>query len=168
MQFLIAIALGLLAGCSFHVRGSGELPPSLKPLYVDGFANTHPIVRYLESTLSSQEAYAADRASARMILALKNENWQRRILAVGNDGRPQEFELKYSLRYALQREDDVPVIPDTNITFSREYSYSAAQALSKSLEEDVLREEIYRDVASAILQRLKYAPLPIAENGAIK
>jgi LPS-assembly lipoprotein len=159
----VGLALVLLAGCGFHLRGSGDVRP-LPAIQVGGGG---PLAAALERTLRSQGTPVVDTASqAQWIVNLANIRRERRTAAVGRTGRVQEYELHYSVRLEVADAAGKALAPSQTISVERSYSYDGTDVNAKSNEEATLYQDMQFDIVRQILMRLQAIQPPAADSPA--
>ncbi|MCB1561790.1 MAG: hypothetical protein KDI75_11975, partial [Xanthomonadales bacterium] len=80
-------------------------------------------------------------------------------LTIGTSGRVQEYALRYVVRISLTDRDGNVILPKQEIELSRDYAFDTAQSLGSPGEEEVVREELSRDMVAAIMRRIEAAAL---------
>lgn len=148
---LAAAALITLAGCGFHLRGVTALP--FASLHVSG-APKSALVKDLERRIeiSGGTLAAADRAVAQ--LRVQSERHEKKIISLSGAGRVREFQLVYTVSYALRDRDGREISPPATVELLRDFSYDDSVALAKEHEEALLRRDMERDAADQILRRI--------------
>lgn len=167
MRKLLIPVLLLLTACGFHLRGSVELPPELAAINVQDAKPGTDIAPALRSALKSSGVQVSDMTS--MVLALKAEQYGKRVLSVDSSGRAQEYGLSYTVRFllkqdALKGEGGVVWLAEESVTQTRDLRFDATAVLGTASEEAQLREEMRRDAVSQILRRLQKAHAPVASG----
>jgi LPS-assembly lipoprotein len=157
----IGLALILLAGCGFHLRGSGDVQP-LPAIQVHGEG---PLTAELERTLRSQGTPVVDTAAqAQWIVTLLDARRERRTAAVGRTGRVQEYELHSSVRLRIDDAAGKSLAPVQTIAVERSYSYDGTDVNAKSNEEATLYQDMQFDLVRQILMRLQAIHPAAADN----
>ena len=148
-------SLLLLAGCGFHLRGS-DYRLAYSTIYVQSAVAVNPaLTQAVQQSLRSAHTHiTATRDEAAGVLLLQGEDNQRRPLSVSAKGKAQEFELHYSVTYALETPKGKSLLAPQTVTQTRVYSFDSAAVLGKSGEEDLLWQDMRRDAAQEIVRRL--------------
>ena len=149
----LAIALFLLAGCGFHLRGAPTLPEGVSTVRIEGPTYlAQEIAVFLES---AGVRVTDSRENADAILLVGRETFDQRTLSFDpNTGKEREFELAYRTTYRLQGADGRDLLPAQSVTLLRDYVFDADAVIGKSRERGVLHEEMRRDAAQQILRGL--------------
>lgn len=157
VAFAGLVVLATLSACGFQLRGAMdiELPPIMDRTLVRGTAPYSDLGNAVEIGLEQVGAgLAASPELATAFLDL-DERFQRRVASIGNDGRVNEYELHYRLRFVLRDADEDPVISEQDIDLYRSYAFDPDQVLAKSNEEALLRDEMMRAAVAQMLRRLE-------------
>ena len=78
---------------------------------------------------------------------------EQRTLAVSARNIPTDYELTYTVTFAVHGPDAELLAPQT-ITLSRDYSFEENVLLAKEHEADILRAQMARDLVSMAMHRL--------------
>ncbi len=150
------LILSLLQGCGFHLRGSADLPPSISPLYIEGLGAYDPLRKVLRQTLADSNVQITDnRAQARTILRLRNQEHERRVLSVDGQGKVVEYELHHALDFDLIGADGNTLAEEQTVGTQRAYINTETEVLGKAEEELDVQEDMRVDLASRIVSRLQ-------------
>lgn len=160
MQIRVAV-LGvvlLLAGCGFHLRGSGTDGPELSSLPMIYLQSGNPqggVLQELQRQGQMRGArFTTDSTQAEMALNITSENFDRRVLSVGSTGKVREYELYYTASFnVLDKAGTQLMAGDLKIV--RDYRFNERQVLGKEAEEKQLRQDMLRDAAQQIMRRLR-------------
>jgi LPS-assembly lipoprotein len=163
MRHLLIFMLLLLTGCGFHLRGAVQLPTGLSEIAVKD-ANTD-IAPDLRRAIRSAGILVTDSAS--MVLQLRTEKYDKRVLSVDTLGRAQEYGLSYTVRFSLKDEGEgksgTTWIAEVPVTQTRDLRFDANAVLGSGNEETELNIEMRRDAVSQILRQLQYAKEPMKQ-----
>jgi len=154
------LAVLLLAGCGFHLRGSVELPAAMARTYVDG-EHYPDLVRSLRDQLQGSNVQLVESAvTATAQIHLLSETRSRRILSVdAGTGQANVYELVYQVRFELLDAKGQVLLPAQTLSRSRDLNISGGNLLGKSSEEQQIYAGLLLSMASAILQRIQYSRL---------
>src|SRR3982074_249968 len=151
----------VLNGCGFRLAGGEPLPTVLARPYLSFKDPYTDFSRELEHQLkSSGAALQPLRESASATIEVTKDLVEQRTLAVKGTATaiqtaniPTEYELTYTVIFAVDRADKQLLAPQT-ITVSKDYSFDDRVLLAKSHEADALREQMARDLVSIAMHRL--------------
>jgi LPS-assembly lipoprotein len=149
-----AALAALLSSCGFHLQGHTPLPAVVKAPYVEAPDRQSDFVQYLRHALLSNGAQLMqDRAKASAVVSIITDSVARRVLSVSALNQPNEYEVTYTVRFAVSA-GDKELLPVQEVSATRTYSFDERLLLAKNHEEDVLRQDMARDLADMVMRRL--------------
>ncbi len=155
---IVALAL-LLAGCGgWYLRGAVPLPEVLERTHVDGASGTSDMQRALRRSLEGAGATVVrdpDEATARLRVTAMEED--ERTLAVGADGRADEYEVLLGVEFELRDGQGDILVPNERMEQRRELQFDADNPLGSGSEAERLQEEMRGELATSVLRRLNAA-----------
>ncbi len=154
---LVCLMFVWLGGCGFHLRQEIALPDSLKVLRVVVVDAYSPLQRNLEQALQRAGARAPLEKQNSALLNVTRNTMTREPLSIGNTGRVQEYRMSYAVDFSLRDVDKREVLPSQRIELERAYQFDTAQAQGTPGEEEVVRDELEREMVQAILRRIDAA-----------
>lgn len=143
----------LLAGCGFHLRGTGGIQDTgnIPATYLQADTSAGGIGR----ELSRLDKFTSDAGKAEAALQVISEGFDRRVLSVGRRGKVNEYEILYTVRFTVSDKAGKELLAPTTINLTRDYQFDETQVLAKDSEEAVLRRDLVRDAAQQIVRRLQ-------------
>lgn len=153
---LATLAAALLAGCGFHLRGSGGLALAEgTPVAFEAQQPESELARLVKRKLEGARLalVAADQAAGARSLRLGPEQLVRRELTVNAQGRVAEYELSLSVDVALAAPG--AEARSTTLSARREYTYDQTRVLSVGEQENFLLADLRRDLADQLMRRLE-------------
>jgi len=152
---LVVLALG---ACGFQLRQEVALPPEFARMRVETVDPFSPLGRDVGRALQrAGVALVESGDEAVAVLRIPVDRIGSAPLTVGESGRVQEYVLRYVAEIELVAADGRVVLPRQPIELSRDYTFDTAQALGSPGEEEVVREELQREMVQAILRRIEAA-----------
>lgn len=153
----MSVAVCLLTGCGFTLRGAPAIPDDVDYVLVMSARSHAPLKRALVDRLdiygldggTQQDAAAADR---QLLIRLAPEQLERRLLSVYSSGQVAEYELIYGVRYNVTFPGQEPVTGYFEVL--RDYQDDPDQVLAKSRELDLVLSEMREEAADRIIRRL--------------
>lgn len=153
----ILILVTTVTACGWKLRGSYNLPPEITPIAVEG----GPVGAELRDSLRTTGALAESTGEpAASNIEILQERRNRRVLSVDLNGKVDEYEIRYEVRWQLtakgtdEKSSRILVAP-TTYSANRSYDYSASTVLSTNEQEELLVENMVKDIAQRILFRLQ-------------
>ncbi|ATE59068.1 LPS-assembly lipoprotein LptE [Thauera sinica] len=150
---LLGLALG---GCGFHLRGPQRM--DFATIHVGVSAQTDfgaTLRRQIATTESTTVTEDPAQAEARLQI-LANDR-EREILSLTGRGKVGEYQLIQRLRFQLLDKAGAAIIPPTELTARREYTFDDAQILGKAQEEALLYRDMQDDLVQQLMRRLSAA-----------
>ena len=156
---LIAALLAalLLAGCGFTPRGAIKVPAGFGALAVTTADPYSPLADGLERDLERSGVPTAARAEGAARLAITGESWETRPLSVDAFVAVREIQTRYTVTFDLVDEAGSKRLDGATVSLAREYVYEAAESFGNPGEQEIVQEELRRDMRAAILRRVDAA-----------
>jgi len=152
----LVLALMCVSACGFHLRGTVPVDLQFSRVYVRDH-RAHRVAAELTRQLGySRVVVAPDAASADVVVELRNERFDERVLSVDpRTGKAREYQIAYRVDLGVRHTDRRPLIKDQTVDLLRDYSFDERAALGKFEEQQVLRDEMIEDAAETVLRRLE-------------
>jgi len=153
MSGLVVIA-ALLAGCGFHLQGRTPLPPVVRTPFVEAPDRQSDFVQYLRHALLSNGAQLTpQKEKASAVVSILRDSVSRRVLSVSATNQPNQYEVTYTVGFSVSA-GDKELLPPQEVSATRSYSFSENLLLAKNHEEEILRQDMARDLADMVMRRL--------------
>jgi LPS-assembly lipoprotein len=147
----------LAGGCGFQLAGSGSLPPGMSATYLQSTAPRSEFTSSLTQALRSRGLDLVDsRAEAGATLVISEDSTGQRVLSVSARNIPREYEVFYSITFALEVDGRALIEPEFLVA-RRNYTYDETEVLGKELEESQLRRALAEDLARQVVRRIEAA-----------
>jgi LPS-assembly lipoprotein len=144
----------LLAGCGFHLQGAFTTPTEMERTYIVADDRHSPFYRELRAMLKSSGVNLVDNAAdATATFTISFDETDQRVLSVSARNVPTEYEVYYTVEYALDS-DAKSLLEYQTLTLTRDYTYDSTLVLGKAREEDLLREAIVDDLVRIVLKQI--------------
>ena len=148
-----ALAFAGLAACGFRLAGSDPLPGILARPYLSVKDPYTDFAREFEHQLKSSGALVQEiRAKSTATIEVTKDLVEQRTLAVSALNIPTEYELTYTVTFAVQGAGKELLAPQT-LSLSKDYSFEENVLLAKEHEADILRQQMARDLVSIAMRR---------------
>jgi len=148
----------VFGGCGWQLRGASDLPPEMAHVYVEGLSRKSRFVRELNENLAFADGgVSKDPQSAGVILKVHNEQFERRVVSLSEQGKATEYELIYRIRFELRKPDGSSLLPTQTIEIRRAYFNPQVLVIGKSQEENQIRVEMYKEAVRTLLRRTEIA-----------
>ncbi len=150
------LALALLQGCGFQLRGAVALPGNIAPVYIQGPGQYDELRLELTQIFSfSDIQVVTDPQVAASTLKISSRSSDRRVLSVDGNGNVAEYELHEGAHFSLVAADGSVLVESQPVSTITTYLNSETEVLGKQQEESSLRKDLRRDLASQIMRRLQ-------------
>jgi LPS-assembly lipoprotein len=144
-----------LAGCGFHLQGSGALPETSHKVRIVASDEVTPFAVELRRAIERAGGSIIDTtAEADTVIRIQRDRSGRRVLSVSARNTPQEYEIFYAIEYSVERGGS-EVLETQPLELVRTMSFEQSQLLAKDREETILREAMARDLALLVTRRLE-------------
>ncbi|HEY3656611.1 MAG TPA: LPS assembly lipoprotein LptE [Steroidobacteraceae bacterium] len=151
---LLTCAILGLAACAFRLAGNDPLPGILARPYLSVKNPYTDFAREFEHQLKSSGAVIEEiRAKSTATIEVTRDSVEQRTLSVSARNIPTEYELTYTVTFAVQGPDTELLKPQT-ISLSKDYSFVENELLAKEHESDILRRQMARDLVAIAMKRL--------------
>jgi LPS-assembly lipoprotein len=150
----LLMVAALASGCGFHLQGRVALPEPVRTPYLEAPDRQSEFVQSLRRALLSSGAHLArekDQASA--VVSIVHDSVTRRVLSVSGTNQPNQYEVTYTIGFVVTA-GSKELLPQQEISATRSYSFDERLLLAKGHEEDILREDMARDLADMVMRRL--------------
>ncbi len=121
------------------------------------------LVTILERSLRNAGATVAERDRDNKLidpeakvsrLDILSERWGDLPIAIDEQGRAQEFSLRYATIFTFRLADGRELVPQQVVELSRDYVSPPEDATGTSTEREILTDELRREMAASILRRV--------------
>jgi len=147
-------AMLALTACGFGLAGGDPLPGVLARPYLSLKDPYTDFSREFEHQLKNSGAtLQVLRANSTVTIDVTKDLVVQRTLSVSAQNIPTEYELTYTVTFAVQGPGEELLAPQT-ISLSKDYSFEENVLLAKEHEADILRQQMARDLVSIAMRRL--------------
>ena len=151
----IALLLGLLSACGFHLRGEVELPPALQETYLESRNPYTGMARALRVELEAAGGTIMESGEhAAAVLHIVREISENRILSVGSTGKASEYELFNEVVFSLSDAEGKVLIEPQTLRMTRDLVFDETELLGKISEAEGIHRQMRRNMARQIIIRI--------------
>jgi LPS-assembly lipoprotein len=152
----LLLALLCVSACGFHLRGTVPVDLQFSRVYVRDHRARRVATELARQLSYSRVVVAPDAASADVVVDLRNERFDERVLSVDpRTGKAREYQIAYRVDLAVRHTDRRPLIKNQTVDLLRDYTFDETAALGKFEEQQVLRDDMIQDAAETVLRRLE-------------
>ena len=149
----VILLLFALSACGYRLKAQVNLDSEYDKTYIQ-HAISEPLYRPLAVALSNQGLKLVDDAGeATAKIVIIKDNLSKQIQSIGTNNRVQEYRLDYELSFAVEFLDRTK-ISERRLNLSRDYSFDIGQISGTQAEEQVLRQQMYQDMAQMIIRAI--------------
>ena len=152
----------LLSACGFHLRGDYSVPEELHRMSVTSYDQYSTFTRMVKNQLRVTEIELVSPAKDVPTLHLLSESVGERTLSLYQNTRAAEKELTFNASYRVTVPDVGTKVFSTSVT--RSYLDNPLTALAKSVERDMIEDEMRKVAASQILRQMARLKANIAAS----
>lgn len=136
------------------MQGALRTPPEMARTFIDADDRNSLFARELGAQLRNANVEiteSAGAATARLLITF--EDTDQRVLSVSARNVPTEYEVYYTIEYAIDAGQRRLLEPQT-LTVTRNYTYDSTLVLGKAREEELLRDAIVEDLVRIVLKQI--------------
>ncbi|MEH0665419.1 luciferase [Vibrio scophthalmi] len=156
------LVASLLAGCGFHLRGDYSVPEELDKMSLTSYDKYSTFTRMMKAQLRMSEIEIVPPAENIANLHLISEGVGERTLSLYQNTRAAEKELTFRASYRVTVPDLGTKTFSTSVT--RSYLDNPLSALAKSVERDMIEDEMRKLAATQIIRQMARLKADIEAN----
>jgi LPS-assembly lipoprotein len=157
-RFLAPALVAVLAvGCGFAPRGALKVPEGFGAIAVTAADPYSPLADDLRRSLQRAGAATTDAADGTARLAITSEAWETRPISVDAFVAVREIETRYRVTFDLVDAAGNQRLEQQTVELTRDYVYEAAESFGNPGEQEIVQQELRRDMQAAILRRVDLA-----------
>ncbi|WP_223825590.1 LPS-assembly lipoprotein LptE [Candidatus Enterovibrio altilux] len=150
--FLVVMATVATASCGFYFRSSYNLPDEIQKLSITSFDQYGALTREMKTQLRLHNINIVAPAELVSNLRLSGESYSENVLSLYQNSRVAEKQFVYTVRYivTVPKKGDYSFLTSLN----RTYLGNPWTALAKSVEKDMLMQEMRVEATKKIMRQL--------------
>jgi len=141
-----------LSACGFHLRGNYLIPEEISEISLTSFDKYNQLTRNIDTKLRLNNIKVVSPAKTVPNLHLINESISERTLSLYQNSRAAEKELTYKTSFRVTIPSRGTKTYSTTVT--RNYLDNPRTALAKSVERDMIEDEMRLQAASQIMRQM--------------
>ncbi|MEZ9697551.1 LPS assembly lipoprotein LptE [Vibrio sp. 10N.261.46.E12] len=159
---IVVLAVSLLSACGFHLRGDYSVPEELNKISVTSYDQYSTFTRMMKGQLRMNDVEIVPPAENTPNLHIISESVGERTLSLYQNTRAAEKELTFRASYRVT----IPKIGSKTFSTSvtRSYLDNPLTALAKSVERDMIEDEMRKLATSQILRQMARLKANIAAD----
>ncbi|MEJ2609687.1 MAG: LPS assembly lipoprotein LptE [Candidatus Thiodiazotropha sp.] len=152
---ILWVALLLLNGCGFYLKGYSHPSQALNGLYIVGGEAYGSMAGVLQSDLlSSGVILMPSRESAQNTIEITQEQFSHRVLSVDANGKALDYEMRLQVAVHLIPADKQKDKVSQKMEIVRQLSFGGSDELGQRNEAEMMKEDMLRDMSAQIIRRL--------------
>ncbi|MEZ9299826.1 LPS assembly lipoprotein LptE [Vibrio splendidus] len=159
---IVVLTVSLLSACGFHLRGDYSIPEELNKISLTSYDQYSTFTRMMKGQLRMNDVEIVPPAENIPNLHILGEGVGERTLSLYQNTRAAEKELTLNASYRVTVPDLGSKTFSTSVT--RSYLDNPLTALAKSVERDMIEDEMRKLATSQILRQMARLKANIAEN----
>lgn len=145
----------LLSACGFHLRGMIDVPKWLNKVAIISNQSSKELSWILKTHLEAYKIDVRDNpAQANYWIIINNERFEQRIVSIGASTNPRQYQLFLRVEFLLQQNKGTVIKPASQIVITRQLTVNNDRILGSNEEEQTLMNEMRKDAAIQIINRL--------------
>ncbi|WP_376695060.1 LPS-assembly lipoprotein LptE [Wenzhouxiangella sp. EGI_FJ10305] len=153
---LVILSVALLAACGFQLRGDARLPGFMDRTFVAVADDSTVFMRELGLLLEANGVeLAGEPGPEAATLRIDSQNIWRQPLSVSGQARVREFLIVFEVSWLLENVEGEQVLERSTIRLTRDYSFDEGEILAAQREEEFLRDDLGRAMATQLVRRLE-------------
>ena len=152
LLLVILLSASFLTGCGFKLRGSIDLPDSIRSVSISS-----PDVKLrdlLADRLESNNVTVVRDGVGTAHVSIDSAEIFREVTTIDDRGKSTGYNLILRATYRVLDGNGKELVKPSNATARRDYNYDPDQLLSATREEELLHDEMREEVASSILRKM--------------
>ncbi len=158
----VVLMASLLSACGFHLRGDYSVPEELETMSLTSYDQYSSFTRMMKGQLRMSEIDVVPPAANIPNLHLLSEGVGERTLSLYQNTRAAEIELTFRASYRVTVPELGSKTFSTSVT--RSYLDNPLTALAKSVERDMIEDEMRKLAASQIIRQMARLKADIEAN----
>ncbi len=151
---LILLPVFLVSACGWHLRGVEALDEQLKTLYIDVPGDHVELSRTLKRSFKSMGVQLTETAKeAPLTLTISQVSDKRRTISTSGRGKAAEYELTSIIGYRITNSEGLILQGPAQVSAEKVYLFDPNNVVSAYEEEQILRQEMQRDLIQKIIRR---------------
>ncbi|MEZ9188102.1 LPS assembly lipoprotein LptE [Vibrio sp. 10N.286.52.F8] len=159
---VVVLTVSLLSACGFHLRGDYSVPEELNKISVTSYDQYSTFTRMMKGQLRMNDVEIVPPAENTPNLHIISESVGERTLSLYQNTRAAEKELTFRASYRVTVPDLGSKTFSTSVT--RSYLDNPLTALAKSVERDMIEDEMRKLATSQILRQMARLKANIAAD----
>ena len=155
LEIFLPIILILISSCGWQLRGQQEPNTPSESIYISSNITNKEYVAVLR-TFGFETAWDPENADLKIVLTNFREDT--RISSLNASARAAEYMLTEDVDFMITDNNGNELVSLTTVSIERVYEFNEQDILASSNEERRIRNEMHKDIARKILNRIRSLP----------
>ena len=147
------LTASLVTGCGFHLRGTINLPDSIKSVAISS-----PDIKLQDTLADSLESnkieIVSSPTSTTAQIRIDSAEFSREVRTIDTRGKSTGYVLILRVSYDVVDGAGNELVKPSQVTARRDYNFDQEQLLSATREEELLHDEMREEAAQGILRKM--------------
>ena len=159
MRFCVTLALILmLSSCGWHLRGLDPVAEDLRALHLNAKEPDGEFARALRRSLRAIDVELLEsKSNAPIILEVSPAQNKRRTISTTELGKAAEYQLTTRIEYRVLNEAGDIILGPESLQTEKVYVFDRQNVASTYEEEQLLHDEMRRDLVQQLIRRYRTA-----------
>jgi LPS-assembly lipoprotein len=150
---ILILGLCSLAACGYQLRGMQGYEIDIEKVYLSGSNTRSELLEEITENLRNRGIEISLSKESVPSLHILSENIHRRPVATSADISVSEYELRMEIVFQIMSDEGKSLILPSTLFVERIYSFDRSSLVGSSEEENIVVEEMRRDIANQLLLR---------------
>ncbi|OCG65939.1 LPS assembly lipoprotein LptE [Gilliamella sp. Fer4-1] len=154
LAFIMLLTISL-TGCGFHLQHEPEVPERFKTMSYVSYDPYGRLSRNIKELLHDNQVTLANNNASEQLPSLRmiSENLSRNTISIYQDGKAAEYQLVLAVeaQVVIAGQQTYPI----NVRVFRTFFDNPSEALAKTVEQDLIENEMFKQAAKQIIRKLK-------------
>jgi|TARA_B110000444_G_scaffold235818_1_gene247163 LPS-assembly lipoprotein len=152
LNIILISALLILSSCGYSMRGSINIPSSIKSVSVTSSGYSELVSVLNSSLVASNIETSISKSNDIYRIVILSESFDRRQLSINISGRVNEYELVYSVNFELKVPNNKSI--KDRITLYRDYSFDENNVMGNTDREVDIKKGMMSTASTLIFNTL--------------
>lgn len=164
-KFILLVALVIIAGCGFKLRGMAHWPAEYQNVYMNGYnpADRDSFYASVQKFFPKHIVLVNNAKDADIMIQVLSENQVTRIVSGLAANHDTEEVVTLNITVQVIDKNGKEIMPMTTLTRERDFTYDESNLLGKSTDLQNMSRILRQETASMFIRRLEAAMKNIDE-----
>ena len=149
---MTVMAIVMLQGCGFKLRGKVDLSPALSDVYIE--SRDLDVMADLRKSLQFSGANVVSSQSVASSIILVDTRYEREVRTLDARGLATSYVLRYDVRFKVVSSSGEDIYESPILRQRRNFNFDASQLLEKEDEEEFLKRDMRKELVQQIMRQI--------------